>query len=226
MRKLCIQLTLSTLAIFIATHSTCYAESSGHESFNTPCTLNVKNSSLDDVFNALCMQLKYNEIRIDVDSEVHSKLKKDKIVCTCRFRNIETKYVLAWLIHLAEVNATIRDDGSVYVATTSTLKESDPIFECYKETKGKWHDKLKKKLEGKAFETNMTDDSLGGYLQSFQLKYGISMIVDPSVNDDYMKAKVTVQGGTEGSCGDQLTLALKQTSLTYKLQGGVIFITK
>jgi hypothetical protein len=169
----------------------------------------------------------WKPLQVDVDPDLLSKLTKDDTECTISVHNVEIKYVLAWIIHFADANATVRDDGSIFIAGRDTLKQSDPIFACYKETEGNWFNELTKKLDGKSYAINLTDASIDGYLKTAHLTYGLPMIVDPAlVKDDYHVAKVTIHGESSESCGEQLTFALRQVGLVYKLQGGVVFITK
>lgn len=218
------RITLLTILATIGFNALCDAKTAPLETLNTPHSLRIMATGLDLILKTEPI---WKPLQIDVDPDVLSKLKKDKTKCTISIKDVEVKYVLAWMIHFAGANATVREDGSIYITTSDKLSEGDQVFECYKEINGKWAIELEKELRGKTHGQNLKDAPVSMYVQSLNDIYGIPVIIDPMLLvGGELRKKITTSVETDCSCGKALASVLKQVGLTYKLQGGVVFITK
>lgn len=213
------------MTVAMALQSISLAEPASKDVLDEPHSLACYNASTSKVIGT---ELFWKPLQFNLDPDVQSALEKDQAVCTMFFYGADFKYVLAWVIHAADANATFRDDGSIYIAPKEKLKVCDPVFACFRDTEGPWVDELSKQLHEDAIEETLTEDTFIKYLNSFHNRYlGLSFVVDPTLPvDEVYNAKVGAHVGAEGTCGDELASVLKQVGLTYKLQGGAVLISK
>ncbi|WP_372806252.1 hypothetical protein [Pontiella sp.] len=195
-----------------------------HEKLETPLSLHMHKMGLDSIFELSPL---WTPLEIQVDPELVSALGKSRRRCSIQVRDVEAKYLLGWMIHLAEARGEIADDGTIRVASRSAVKINDPLFECYKETGGEWRDALDQVLRKHALEQNFAHAPVDAYLTLVGAMYGLPVLIDPKVIEDKAtELKVSFEGGSEMTIAEQIQAVLGLAGLSYKLQGGVLFISK
>jgi hypothetical protein len=194
------------------------------EKLDTPLSLQMHATGLDTILE---LSPVWKPLEIQADPTLLCELRKNKLRCSIHIRDVDVKYVLGWMIHLAGANGEIRDDGSIRIADRDAVKKNDPRFECYKETEGEWRDALGKVLEKKAFQQNLANAPVGSYLTLMGAMYGLPVLIDPKVIEDKtMRVEILFEGGSEMTVAEQIQAVLGRAGLIYKVQGGVLFITK
>lgn len=198
---------------------------STQEMLDHPITLMTRSI---DIKTTLALSGIWEPIKLEVDPEIFPEDWSKILSTSISVRDVDKKYILSWLINFADAHATIRDDQSIYITTPKKLEINDTIFECYKETEGDWVGKLTKKLEMRSPEVRLNGCSVMEYIDLQANLLGFSFLIDPEVlcDKELRTNKISIQVNSDKSCGEELKFVLNQSGLIFKLQGGVLFITK
>lgn len=147
-----------------------------------------------------------------------------KVGLVCNFRDTEVRYIIAWVARF--LDATVRiEDGTIHVRPRIEQPTNDPIFECTEETEGEW----KAMVEGRLLTRLAYDspDSLpfDKWIKAIGEKAEFPLIVAPPVGLPDTTQPTLQLSTAEQTCAELLTSALGTIGMTYRIQGGVVFIT-
>lgn len=143
----------------------------------------------------------------------------------CTFRGTEIRQVVAWVVKFLDGTARI-EDGTLVVRPKSEQPSSDPVFECTEETDGAWKAPLERQLVTPMGGPLEGIRDFNPWVKVIAEKAELSLILDPRLSLSSAEMPALPQGANGQPWGDLLKSGLKGMGLTYRLQGGVVFITK
>jgi len=137
---------------------------------------------------------------------------------------VQPKYVISWMLFFAKARGKV-EGNTVTITTQSKLQANDLIFECYKETSGPWVENLMRSLEN-SVSLHLNSVPVVDVIRMISRVAGLSVIADSGgLPDNALWTRVSVKAEHRSS-GEVLRDVLNQANLTFKIQGGVILITK
>lgn len=141
---------------------------------------------------------------------------------TLSYSDGEMRYLLAWLLELANLSATIRDD--VIFITSAQQAESDPVFRCHEEQDGPWRTNITHALDRK-LNLHLESVPVQDVLRMLTRICGIPLIIDPEADrKGHLNRRVTVHAKSES--GEHiLEDVLEPAGLVSCVQGGMVVIT-
>ena len=148
------------------------------------------------------------------------------LVGTAGFRNLPKRYFLGWMFHLFNLAGRVEDDTLVVIKS----EKSTADFKCFQETDGPWRKQVDAVLQVPVTFTG-TNCNAGDLLSFLSFKTDAPLLLDRSLMaDDHNVFPPPLDRGidlvyTNAPLAEVLSSVFKRLVLTYRLQGGVIFIT-
>jgi len=176
------------------------------------------------VSDALYMACGLARLALDLDPTVFGEPEREAVV-TLHLAGLESRYFIAWMLHLAQADGTVTIDGrSIHVVRAQEQQAADTPFACWRETDGPWRAGLLASLAGEV-DIDLTDAPVRDAIRVLMRISGLQIIVDPGLLQGRLldtPVSIAVQAQTSEQA---LAYTLNQVGLMHRLQGGVIFIT-
>jgi type II secretory pathway component GspD/PulD (secretin) len=191
-------------------------------------TLSAENVPIDVVFR---VAEGLTGIKIQVDPELVQTWRFEgddqQFRISAVFAKLEVKYVVAWLAHLGDAKAAIRD-GVVRIVPGNNKDQGDPVFDCFKEANGSWRDALVRDINRKGNQVSiwLDDVEVSDILRMFTRISGENMLLGPELLMDSAIMSTRWTGTYEDTAfTNVLDSVAKKAKFAWRLEGGVIFIT-
>lgn len=142
----------------------------------------------------------------------------------CNFRNTEVRYIMAWVVKF--LNATARlETGTIVVRPALEQPGNDPIFDCTEETEGEWKPLIERSLLTPLIHHATNTLTFGQWIKTIAEKAECPLIVAPPLGLPGTRQPTLPLNADGQTCGALLKSGLETIGMTYRIQGGVVFIT-
>jgi hypothetical protein len=174
------------------------------------------------------LQTNNTKLQLNIDAAAQTIAQQPVyMLAGAELEKLPKRYFLSWLFYLFDLRGHI--DGSILFITTSGTQ--DKRFNCCLETDGPWHKQLKKILKQKLTIKKQAwrSDQLLSFLA---LRARLPIIIDRTLMPDTGNtfppplSRTITTSFDNTPLSEILTTTLNQGGLTYRPQGGVIFVYK
>ena len=143
------------------------------------------------------------------------------------FDRLEARYVIAWLAHIGNAKAAIRND-MIHVVPDSGGEQGDPLFDCFKEVDGSWRNALIRRINSKDGIVSLTLDDVEVYdvLRMMMRISGFGILITPEMLKDSTALSTRWTGKLEDTtCTNILDSVARKGGFAWRFQGGLILLT-